>query len=48
MLSSRLGSEKRLTVAERLYIDQQADRLWRELITDDNENVDTEYVRNAY
>ena len=48
MLASRLGSEKRITVAERQYIDGQADRYWRELMTDDNENVDTEYVNNAY
>jgi hypothetical protein len=48
MLASRISSEKRLTVAERIYIDQQTDRIWRELITDDNENVDTECVRNAY
>ena len=48
MLASRLASEKRLTVAERLYIDQQALSYWRELMTDDNENVDTEYINNAY
>ena len=47
-LASRMASEKRLTVAERLYIDQQADMYWRELITDDNENVDTEFIKNAY
>jgi hypothetical protein len=47
-LASRMGSEKRLTVAERIYIDQQADMYWRELISDDNENVDTEFIENAY
>jgi hypothetical protein len=48
MLASRLASEKRLTIAERQYIDGQAMIYWRELMTDDNENVDTEYVNNAY
>lgn len=48
MLASRLASEKRLTVAERTYIDGQAMMYWRDLMTDDNENVDTEYIQNAY
>ena len=48
MLASRLASEKRLTIAERQYIDGQAEKYWREVMTDDNENVDTEYVNNAY
>lgn len=48
MLASRLASEKRLTIGEREYIDGQADRYWREIMTDDNQNVDTEYVNNAY
>ena len=48
MLASRLASEKRLTIGERQYIDQQALMYWRELMTDDSPNVDTEYVNNAY
>jgi hypothetical protein len=48
MLASRLGSEKRLTLGERQYIDTRAEILWRELMTDDSPNVDTEFVNNAY
>jgi hypothetical protein len=48
MLASRLASEKRLTIAERTYIDQQVDRMWSELMRDDSPNVDMEFIRNAY
>lgn len=47
-LADRLASEKRLTIAERTYIEQRANILWQELIRDDNENVDTEFINNAY
>ncbi len=47
-LADRLASEKRLTVAERAYIEQRANILWQELIRDDNQNVDTEFINNAY
>jgi hypothetical protein len=48
MLASRLASEKRLTVAERTYIDGQAEKYWYKLMIDDNEKVDTEFIKNAY
>ena len=48
MLAQRLATEKRLTLGERMYIDGQAERMWRETMTDDNANVDTEFIANAY
>lgn len=47
-LAARLASEKRVTIAERTYIDQQTMILWRELMGDDSPNVDTEFIQNAY
>lgn len=47
-LADRLASEKRLTIAERSYIEGRANILWQELIRDDNQNVDTEFINNAY
>jgi hypothetical protein len=48
MLADRMASEKRLTVGERSYIEQRMNVLWRELITDDSQNVDTEFIQDAY